>query len=504
MSRVVVIGGGVGGLSAAARLAHAGHRVRLLETSGSLGGKLGVLERDGYRFDTGPSLVTMPQVFAELFEATGSSLAAELPLRRLDTACRYRFPDGTVLDMPGHREAIAGALDAALGGDAGAQWTAFLSEAEQVWDVAEGPFLREPISWPTIVRLAARPASLARLAPWRSLRGYGARTLRDPRLGQLLDRYATYTGSDPRLAPSALATVPYAEQQFGSWYVPGGLSRIAEAIAGRAVAAGAVLETGVEVVAIEHDGSRATGVRTADGELIGADVVVANADAATVYGRLVRGSRRAEAAGRALARTTPSLSGFVLLLALHDLPEELRDPSAHHRVLFTDDYDAEFDAVFGTGCFAVTGPRPVADPTVYVTAPADPAIVPGETDGAWFVLVNAPRHDPASGVDWDAPGVAEAYADRVLEVMAERGLDVRPYLRWRVVRSPAVLERETGAPGGSIYGSSSNGARAAFRRPSNRSPLAGLFLAGGSAHPGGGLPLVALSAQIVAEQIGPA
>jgi phytoene dehydrogenase-like protein len=141
---------------------------------------------------------------------------------------------------------------------------------------------------------------------------------------------------------------------------------------------------------------------------------------------------------------------------------------------------------------------------VYVSAPDDPVTRPDDDHESWFVLVNAPRHDPAGGVDWTAPGLADAYAARVLSVLARRGLDVRDRLEWCVVRTPADLERETGSVGGSIYGTSSNGARAAFLRPANASPVPGLFLVGGSAHPGGGLPLVALSAEIVAGLVGPA
>jgi phytoene dehydrogenase-like protein len=207
-------------------------------------------------------------------------------------------------------------------------------------------------------------------------------------------------------------------------------------------------------------------------------------------------SRSVRSARRALRRATPSLSGFVLLLALRGRTPGLR----HHTVLFPDDYDAEFDAVFGTGRHA-GAPRPVADPTVYVSAPDDPALRPDDAHESWFVLVNAPRHDPPA-MDWTAPGLAASYADRVLAVMAGRGLDVRDRVLWRELRTPADLERDTRAVGGSIYGTSSNGARAAFLRPANRSPVPGLFLVGGSAHPGGGLPLVGLSAAIVADLIG--
>ena len=175
-----------------------------------------------------------------------------------------------------------------------------------------------------------------------------------------------------------------------------------------------------------------------------------------------------------------------------------REPGAAHRIFFPADYDAEFDAIFGRR------PAPVADPTVYVHAPDDPALRPDDDSEGWFVLVNAPAHDPRGGVDWDAPGLAERYAERILDVLAERGVNVRPRLRFSEVITPADLERRTGAPGGAIYGTASHGPRAALRRPANRSPIPGLFLVGGSAHPGGGIPLVLMSAEIVAGLIGPA
>ncbi len=493
MSRVVVVGAGVGGLAAAVRLAAAGHRVRVLEQAQEIGGKLGVLAHDGFVFDTGPSLVTMPHLLDELFASTGAPLAAALPLERLETACRYRFPDGTVLDLPGRLAEVPAALDAALGPGRGAQWSALLARARRIWDVTHEPFLESPVGVGDLARLSRRVGDVATVAPWRSLRGLGARYLDDPRLRLLLDRYATYTGSDPRAAPAALATVPWVEQRWGSWYVPGGLHAIARALAVRLGELGGELTTGAEVTEVLVESGRAAGVGLADGGRVAADVVVANADAAQVYGRLLD----APAARRPAARlrcATPSLSGFVLLLAVDDPPPD----QPHHEVLFAEDYDAEFDAVFGRH----GPPRPVPRPTVYVSAPRDPAIVPGPRTGAWFVLLNAPRHDPRGGVDWDVPGRAETYADRVLAVMAERGTDVRGRVRHRTVLTPADLERRTLTPGGSIYGTSSNGARAAFLRPTNRTPVPGLYLVGGSAHPGGGLPLVLLSARIVAGLVG--
>lgn len=494
MSRIIVIGAGVGGLAAAMRLQHAGHDVTVLEQFDRVGGKLGVIEHDGFVFDTGPSLVTMPHVLTELFDETGAPVHERVHLERLPVAARYRFPDGTVLDLPDTIDAIPAELDRALGPGSGAQWTSFLRRAEQIWDVTHGPFLESPMSVRTMIGGIATPRDVRAVAPWRSLRGLGSDHLRDSRLAMLLDRYATYTGSDPRRAPAALASVPWAEQAWGSWYVRGGLGRIATAMHDRFVELGGTVELGVEVARVSTDRTgRVDGVVTADGSTRPADVVVANADARQVYDRLL--PRRAARLPRVLLRrSTPSLSGFVLLLALDDPPGD----QPHHHVLFAEDYDEEFDAVFGFN----GPPRPVARPTVYISAPDDPEIVPGPGTGSWFVLVNAPRHDPGHGVDWDAEGLAEGYADQIMRVMADRGLDVRDRVRHRIIVSPADLERRTMTPGGSIYGSSSNGPRAAFLRPKNTSPVPGLYLVGGSSHPGGGLPLVMLSAKIVAGLIG--
>jgi phytoene desaturase len=497
VARVVVVGAGLGGLAAAARLATAGHAVTVLEQAPQVGGKLGWFARDGHAFDTGPSLLTLPQVFEDLFAATGDPLHQVLDLQRLDPAVAYRFADGTTTSLPGRLADIPDRLDADLGAGSGAQWSALLARAEAMWRATEEPFLRSPLAGAaTLARLARRTDDVRTIAPGRTLRGLGRRYLTDPRLRMLLDRYATYSGSDPRRAPAALLTVPWAEQAFGSWYVRGGLRRLPEAVADRAVERGAVVRTGAAVAAVLVEGGRAAGVQLADGERVPADVVVCNADAAALYGRLLSPEAPVRRARAALRRVTPSSSGVVLLLALRGRTPGL----AHHTVLFPADHSAEFDALFGR-----RGPkRPVGDPTVYVSAPDDPATRPDEAGESWFVLVNAPRHEPDGGVDWTAPGLADSYADRVLATMAARGLDVRDRVRWRVVRTPADLERETASPGGSIYGTSSNGARAAFLRPGNASPLPGLFLVGGSAHPGGGLPLVTLSAEIVAGLVGPA
>jgi phytoene desaturase len=500
MARVVVIGAGMGGLAVAARLATLGHQVVVCEQSHQVGGKLAAYSRDGFTFDTGPSLLTLPAVYRDLFIKTGRPIEDCLELVEVDPAFRYRFPavDGATpawLTVPNSSRArLRAELDGTLGAGAGEDWDRFLERAHAIWQATRGPFLESPLGGPRdLLRLARRTGDLRTVAPWQSLRSLGARYLRDPRLRMLLDRYATYTGSDPRRAPAALAVVPYVEQTFGAWHVRGGLRQLAVALHERAVLRGVQVRLGADVARVLLDGGRAAGVELAGGERLPADVIVSDADATQLYEDLLPPSA-ARTVRRRLRRATPSLAGFVMLLAVRGRTPGL----AHHTVLFPSDYDAEFDAVFGRRA------APVDDPTVYVCAPDDPAMRPDGHE-AWFVLVNAPRHGTGPRlVDWTASGLAESYADRVLRLLAERGLDVRDRLLWREVRTPADLEVATRSPGGAIYGSSSNGARSAFLRPANRSPVDGLFLVGGSAHPGGGLPLVGLSAAIVADLVGPA
>ncbi|MBY8872810.1 phytoene desaturase [Micromonospora sp. PLK6-60] len=493
MARIVVVGAGVGGLATAARLAATGHQVTVLEQAGTVGGKLGRYAHHtaegSFHFDTGPSLLTLPQVFHDLFEATGAKLDEYLDLVPLDPIVRHVFPDGSTLDSCADPDGFAGRIGAAFGDRAAADWRRLWRRAERVWAASHRDILRRSVDSPRdLAALAWRLGDLAAIAPGRTLRGLGRGHLADPRLRMLLDRYATYTGADPRRAPAALVAVPYAELAYGGWYLRGGLGSLADALLTRCLDLGVVVRTDTAVTRIDAAGGRVHGVRLAGTAApLPADVVVANVDALTLYRDLLPHPRR-------LARLTDrSLAGFVLLLGVRG-----DSGLAHHNVFFPRDYDAEFDAVFGDPGRGVRA-RPALDPTVFVTVADDPAARPAGHE-AWFVLVNAARHGTAAGaVDWRRPGLAQAYADRILDVLAERGVDVRDRLLFREVRTPADLATAAAAPGGSIYGTAGG-----LLRPANRGPARGLWLVGGSSHPGGGLPMVTLSAEIVAEEIGPA
>jgi phytoene desaturase len=475
MSAIVVIGAGVGGLAAAARLAAAGHEVVVHERSEVVGGKLGGYERDGFVFDTGPSLLTMPQVFADL----------SLDLMPLDPVVRHVFPDRTVLDSSSDPDVFLERIAAVMGAGAAADWARFWRRASRIWEASWRSVLRRPVTPASLAALSWRVGDVSAIAPWRSLRALGRQYLRDPRLRMMLDRYATYAGADPRRAPAALAAIPYAELAFGGWYLPGGLGTLATALLARCRAEGVsvVLESPVSGICVA--GGRVSGVRLASGRAVPADIVVSDVDALTVYRDLLpTPSRLSGLADR-------SLAGFALLLGVRGTTPEL----AHHTVFFPSHYDAEFDAVFGS---AGRRARLASNPTIFITRAADPAVHPPGSE-AWFVLVNAPRHGTAwSALDWSRPGLADAYRDHILDVLAARGLDVRDRLRFAETRTPRDLADATAAPGGAIYGTAGG-----LLRPANRGPVTGLWLVGGSTHPGGGLPMVTLSAQIVADAIGP-
>jgi phytoene desaturase len=473
MARIAVVGGGVGGLAAGIRLAAAGHRVTVYEAAAAAGGKCGRVTRDGFTWDSGPSLLTMPWVLAALFAETGAPLEEELELLRVEPVTRYRFADGTSVDLSADPGRSRAALDAWRPG-AGAEWLGFLAATAAMWRASEA-VLAGPSPWPPQLPRGApgpSPLDLLRVKPWWTLRALARHHTADPRLRMVIERFATYAGADPRRAPAALAVTGYVEHAWGAWHPRGGLYALVEALVRRLAALGGELRLRTPVHRIVVLGGRAAGVETGNGPQA-ADAVVAAVDAEAAHRRLL---------GRPLQVRERSLSGLALMLGLRGRAPD----TAHHTISFPADYDVEFDDVFRRR-------RPVRDPTIYVSAPAatDPAEAPPGAE-SWFVLVNAPAI--GAGADWEAE--AERVVDR---------LGVRDRIVARALRSPADLERETGAPGGAIYGAAPHGRLGTLRKPAARvRGVRGLWLSGGTVHPGGGLPLVLLGAATVARAIGSA
>jgi len=496
VAKIVVIGAGMGGMACAARLASKGHEVQVLEHNKTWGGKLGYAEHGGHKFDTGPSLLTLPAVYRDLFLKTGAALEDSIEIVDLDTAFRYQFADGTVLKMPGTGIGkCAQAIGDTLGGNSADQWRQFMRRAADMWAVTRKPFLESELhGLKSLLALTWRVNDIRTIAPTKTLRDLANHYLTDPRLITLVDRYATYTGSDPRQAPAALATVPYVEQMFGAYHVAGGLRELGRALYERATSIGVTFEFDCTVTNIATE-PRVSGVTLDDGRFISADIVVANSDASNVYQYLLSPAAQltAKSARKSLAKATPSLSGFVILRAMSGKTPDLE----HHNVFFPENYDDEFNSIFGINKKI----SPVAEPTIYICSPNDPKMTP-RGDESWFMLINAPRHDPNDGVDWSNLELKNSYTEQILSVLSKRGFESRDRVTWQDTITPADLENNTLAPGGSIYGTSSNGMRSAFLRPENVTKIPNLYLVGGSSHPGGGLPLVGMSAEIVANRIG--
>ena len=491
---VAIIGAGMGGMATAARLAKAGHEVTVYEASDRHGGKCRTEWIGNYAFDTGPSLLTLPAVYRDFFQRTGDVMGRVLELVAVNPSFDYRFSDGKSVKFANlSRKETLAAITESLGADAGQEWDRIMQTAEAMWDVSREPFIESELR--SVASLLKRPTLLRDLkviAPWKSLRGL---KINDLHLRNILDRYATYSGSDPRVAPAVLASIAFVEEAFGAWHIKGGVGKLADAVYQRCLDRGVKFEFNAPVATIKHDGKRVTGLTLDDKRSLNYEIVVANADASLVYNKLITGKvSKLKRTRKNLATADPSLAGFSLLLGLR--PADQPTGLSHHNILFPKDYDQEFEDIFNRKL-------PVADPTIYICAPKDETMVKHPGHEAWFVLVNAPRHDASEvdGFNWSDKDANHRYAMKIIDAIEARGISVRDRLEVLEIRTPADLERTVLAPGGSIYGTSSNGARSAFLRAKNRSPLKGLYCVGGSAHPGGGLPLVGLSAEIVAQAV---
>ena len=491
--KIIVIGAGIGGMTTAARLARAGHHVSIYEASDRVGGKCRTEWIGRYAFDTGPSLLTIPAVYRDFFQRTGAQMGMVLKLEAVDPSFDYRFHDGKSVQFTNlSRKATLESITQSFGAEAAQQWDAVLNRAERMWDVSREPFVESELNSPlSLLKRRHILRDLRIIAPRATLRDFG---LQNPYLAKIMDRYATYSGSDPRKAPAVLSTIAFIEEAFGAWHIKGGIGTLSEHIAQRCEKVGVEIHLNSPAAAINLNGNTAVGITLKNGEEIPADIVISNVDAGLTYNQLIsKPTRKVRRVRKELSKLEPSIAGFSLLIGLR--PSDAPDLS-HHTILFPDDYDAEFESIF-------IAKQPVEKPTIYICAPRDETMVKSEGHKALFVLVNAPRHseNPAEGFDWSDQAFSQKYANTIIDQIEAQGISIRDRLDLLEVRTPLDLQNTVNAPGGSIYGTSSNGPRAAFLRAKNRSPLKNLYLVGGSAHPGGGLPLVGLSAEIVANAI---
>lgn len=466
---VLVLGGGFAGLSAAVHLALRGARVTLLEKAGSLGGKAAVYARDGYRFDTGPSVLTLPQVLAGVFEAAGEALP--VALTALDPLCRYSFTSGRVWEV--HQNVAR--TTAQLGKGEARAYTALLDLSRRLFEAAAPTFVYGHAPGPAaLLRYGLRYG--LRASPGLSLERLMARYRVSPELEPFFLRFATYLGADPFRAPAILHNVMWAEVGLGVYYPHGGIGRLVQELGTLAARLGVEVVTGAEVKELKVRDGRVTGAVTAADTFL-ADAVVSALD--VVHTHRLLGLRSP------LERREPSLSGFVLLLGLNGQSRELQ----HHNIFFSRDYASEFRAI--------RAGRPADDPTLYVaiSAKSDPDQAPAGHENL-FVMVNAPAL-PEAGFDWEHE--APAYAELLIERLERRGLKVSPRIRLRHWLTPADFA-ETGWRG-ALYGHAPHGLRLAIKPGQRLRGLENLVLAGGTVHPGGGIPLALLSGKRAAEAL---
>ncbi|CAN5657690.1 phytoene desaturase family protein [soil metagenome] len=490
MKHVIVVGAGFGGLSAAAHLHAAGFGVTVVERAANVGGKAGLLEKDGFVFDTGPTLLTMPEVVDDAFRAAGSSLAAHVSISRLDPVARDLFASGHELVVSADHEETKAQIARFSRHDADA-WIPFIAECKEIWEVAGAPYLEAPFDGilgysQRALRRGSREVRMG--LSLGTLAELGERWFESPEMRMFVGRFATYAGGEPSRSTGAFGMIPYLEVERGAFYPHGGMHRLACALEEVLRRAGVrfLLGRDVSEVLLDEMGN-ARGVAI-DGEELVAEVVVLNVDPLVAAEKLFPRSRGAATLATALGKREPSLSGIVVGLGVEgDVPAE-----AHHTVLFPADYAAEFDAIFRRHAVP-------SDPTIYVSIPslADRTRAP-QGSHVLFCLVNAPSTAEAALDD----GVIRRVRDRVVCELDRRfcpGIAAR--IRTEVVLTPHDIER-TGSAHGSIYGAAPHGATATFERPKHRADFArGVYFVSGATHPGGGVPMVMKGGRFVAEAI---
>lgn len=482
----IVIGAGIGGLSAAISLAARGHAVTIVEQNATTGGKMGELSLDGFRWDTGPTVLTMRHVFESLFARAGKRFEDYVDLVPIEPLTRYFYPDGSILNLSRDWSILARELEAFDPRDV-AGYLRFLAFAADLHRITGPVFIyNRPPRIQDFLRVL--PRDMLKVAPFATLHQAISRHVHDPRLRQLLGRFATYVGASPYTAPAALGVIAHVELSGGVWYPRGGIYQIAAAMTQLAQELSVTIHHHTPVQQIQVKDGRACGVTLASGEKLGADNILANVDVTTVYTKLLPpGTLSPRQLSRQQQRAT-SCSAFVLLLGVRGSFPQF----AHHNVFFCRDYRREFADIFERG-------QPPADPTVYVSisCKTDPAHAPSGHEN-WFVLVNAPSLNEQ--FDWRTQ--AKPYRDHVLATLARHGFDIRDAIVAEKIITPETIAAHTGAWRGALYGISSNSALNAFRRPHNRCPsIRNLYFAGGTTHPGGGVPLVTLSGMLAAQLI---
>jgi 1-hydroxycarotenoid 3,4-desaturase len=491
---VVVIGAGVGGLVSALLLAHRGLRVTLVESAAAPGGKMRQINVGGALVDSGPTVFTMRWVFEQIFAQVGCKLSDMVKLEPLDILCRHAWGNTEKrLDLFTDIDRSAAAIAQFSSPAEARRFVAFCQKAKDVYNRLEGPYIRS--SRPTLMGMGADLgssglAALASLGPlstlWQSLGHY----FHDPRLRQLFGRYATYCGASPWAAPATLMLVAHVELD-GVWSVDGGMHALAKAIAAQAERHGATLRYSMPCERILVRDGQACGVKLAGGEQLQADAVVFNGDASALAQGLLGGDAKRAASNTPMGKRSLS----ALTWSVNSTTSGF--PLARHNVFFDDNYKLEFDEIFKHRKLPSRG-------TVYVCAQdrSDTAVDIGGNERL-LCLVNAPATGDQSADKNLTHSEIQSCQEQSLKLLSQCGLalDLTSATAHSVITTPSDFNQLFPGTGGALYGQASHGWMTPFQRPSSASKLPGLYLAGGSVHPGPGVPMAALSGQLAAAAV---
>ena len=490
---VAVVGAGLAGLSAACTLAARGHKVILFDKNPWLGGKAAVLEESGFRFDMGPTILTVPQVLARVFAEAGREMNEALDLRRLDPQWRCFFEDGSVLDLqedvPAMAEVIRGF---APGSEQG--FVDFMAMSRKLHQVSDKFFFWKSVEGIGDTLDFRGGMNLETLKDVASLRmgTTVARQIRkrvkDGRVAQMLDHFVQYVGSSPYGSPAVLCSIAHMQTDRGVWYPIGGTRAVPMALERLAGELGVDLRPGTGIARITHEAGAVTGVVTEGGETIPVSAVVSNMDSVRTYKELVGGVPEKRFSRR--WKRDPACSGVVLYLGLDRAYEQL----AHHDFVFSRDPEEEFDWIYRKG-------EPAPDPTAYIAAPSrtEPGVAPPGGE-ALYILVHTPYLRPHH--DWNAmlPAYRRVIFDKLARCAGMKDLEDRIVVERHL--TPADIHERYRVLNGAIYGLASHGRVNGAFKPGNRSrELRGLYLAGGAAHPGPGMPMVLMSGWIAADSL---
>jgi 1-hydroxycarotenoid 3,4-desaturase len=482
--KVIVIGAGVGGLTAAALLATHGLQVRLFERADGPGGKMRDVLVDGLHFDAGPTVFTMRWIFEEIFREAGASLDDYLRLLPTEIIARHAWSERERLDLFADQARTVDAIGDFAGAAEARGYLAFCDQARRMYENLDEIFIRSPR--PTLLGMLGRVGrlgggALREIKPYQTLWQALGHFFKDQRLRQLLGRYSTYCGSSPFLAPATLILIAHVEQQ-GVWVVEGGMHKTAQALARLAQAQGAQIEyeREVEEILIEH--GRTVGVRLADGEVVNADAVVFNGDPAALAAGYL--GTNASQAVPSMPATSRSLSAITWNLAA----ETDGFPLVRHNVFFARDYAREFDDIFRHSRLPREG-------TIYICAQDRGGHEKDTLRGTerLFMLLNAPAQGDRH--PFDAAEI-EQCEQRVFSLLERCGLRIHRHPEKSLITTPAEFDRLFPATGGALYGSALHGWKASFNRPGSKTGIERLYLAGGSTHPGAGIPMAAMSGRL--------